>query len=64
MNAPTPAASLEIPAFLQRSEPLALFALWSSGRFVITKDDKSLSLSQDDLRELRRYFDLFEGEAS
>ncbi len=64
MNAPNPPESLLMPAFLERKEPLALFALWSSGRFVITKDDKSLSLSQDDLRELRRYFDLFEGETA
>ncbi len=62
MNAPTPPSAVAVPAFLERKEPLALFALWSTGRFVITKDEKSLSLSQDDLRELRRYFDLFAEE--
>lgn len=57
--APAPTAPLEIPLFLVRTEPLAQFALWSDGRLHVAKADKSLSLSPDDIRELRRYFGLF-----
>ncbi|MDD5176791.1 MAG: hypothetical protein PHQ05_10255 [Sterolibacterium sp.] len=65
MNMPTTRLpALEIPAFLERREPLAQYGLWSNGRFLIVKDDVSISLSQDDLRELRRYFDQFDNGAS
>jgi len=61
MNAPTPTPpQLEIPAFLERREPLARYALWNSGRLQIIKSETTIDLSQDDLRELRRYFDQFE----
>lgn len=62
MNAPTPGAVLEIPYFLERKEPQALYALWNNGRFHIVKGEISVSLSQDDLQGLRRYFDQFSGE--
>ena len=46
----------EIPAFLERTEALAQYALWSNGRLAIVKDEESISLSPDDLREMQRYF--------
>lgn len=62
MNAPLPPAA-EIPAFLLRQEPPARYALWNSGHLLIVKGDQKVSLSRDDLAELRRYFDLFDKEA-
>ena len=59
MNAPTKTLSLTPPSFLERKEQLAQYALWNNGRLQIVKDEDTISLSPDDLRELRRYFDQF-----
>lgn len=61
MNSPIP---LELPAFLQQREDLAQYALFSDGRLLIRKNGADLSLSPDDLRELRRYFDKFGKDAA
>ena len=63
MNArPHPAADLPaIPGFLEKKEPDAEFAWWSTGRLLIVKDGTQISLSTDDLRALRRFFDQFGG---
>lgn len=60
MNAPEALKPREIPAFLQRNEPLAQFAYWSSGRLLIVKDEQAISLSPDDLLEMRRFVSQFE----
>lgn len=60
MNAPEVLKPREIPAFLLRTEPLAQFAYWSSGRLLIVKDEVTVSLSPDDLQELRRFVSQFD----
>jgi len=55
-------APVEIPEFLQKREPDALFAWWSNGRLLIVKDKESVSLSTDDLHSLRRFLGQFEGD--
>lgn len=54
MNAP-----VEIPAFLEKKEPDAIYSWWSTGRLLILKGDGQVSLSRDDLANLRRFFDQF-----
>ncbi|MCX8017058.1 MAG: hypothetical protein N2690_04030 [Rhodocyclaceae bacterium] len=54
MNAP-----IEIPAFLEKREPDAVYSWWSTGRLLILKDGGQVSLSRDDLAALRRFFDQF-----
>jgi len=50
---------LDVPSFLQKREPPALYAWWNTGRLLIVKDEATVSLSCDDLAELRRFFDQF-----
>lgn len=52
-----------IPAFLERREPAAIFSWWSTGRLQINKDGTQVSLSKDDLSEMRRFVEQFEGTA-
>lgn len=59
MNAPLPR---EIPTFLEKKEPDALYAWWSNGRLLIVKDEGTVSLSRDDLANLRRFFAQFATE--
>ena len=59
MNAPMTAMP-EIPSFLEKREPDAQFAWWSTGRLLIVKDGNTVSLSADDLANLRRFFNQFE----
>jgi hypothetical protein len=54
-------APVEIPEFLQKREPDAIFGWWSNGRLLIVKDEDSVSLSTDDLASLRRFLSQFEG---
>lgn len=65
MNAPdTQMSRIEIPAFLERKEPAAVY-LWSSQRrLVVLKDKGRVDLSADDLRALRRFFDRFDMEGA
>lgn len=58
MNAPI--AVSVIPGFLEKKELDAQFAWWSTGRLLIIKDGTQVSLSTDDLRSLRRFFDQFD----
>ena len=60
MNATEVLKPREIPAFLLRNEPQAQFAYWSSGRLQIVKDEVTVSLSPDDLQELRRFVTQFD----
>lgn len=57
MNAPATATT--IPGFLQKNEPDAIFGWYSTGRLMILKADRQISLSTDDLANLRRFFDQF-----
>lgn len=57
-------APVEIPGFLRKQEPDALYAWWSTGRLLIVKDDTQVSLSTDDLTALRRFFDQFDRGAT
>lgn len=59
MNTPR---DVEIPAFLEKREPPAIFSWWSTGRLLIVKDGGQVSLSRDDLAALRRFFDQFARE--
>lgn len=48
-----------IPAFLERREPAAVYMWMSTRRLVIHKDKGRVDLSLDDLKALRRFFDQF-----
>jgi len=55
----TAPADNEPPAFLRRDQP-AIYGWFSSGRLVILKEGDAISLSRDDLAELRRFISDFE----
>lgn len=61
MNAPD---RIEIPAFLERKEPAAVYMWLSTRRLIIQKGDEQLDLSADDLRAMRRFFDQFDMEGA
>lgn len=61
MNAPD---RIEMPAFLERKEPAAVYMWLSTRRLIIQKGDEQLDLSLDDLRALRRFFDRFDMEGA
>lgn len=61
MNAPD---RLEIPAFLERKEPAAVYMWLSTRRLIIQKGDEQIDLSLDDLLALRRFFDQFDMEGA
>lgn len=50
----------ETPDFLRKKEPDAIYGWYSTGRLMILKDDRQISLSADDLANLRRFFDQFD----
>lgn len=45
----------ETPDFLRKKEPDAIYGWYSTGRLVILKADRQISLSADDLANLRRF---------
>lgn len=61
MNAPD---RIEIPAFLERKEPAAVYMWLSTRRLIVQKGDEQLDLSLDDLLALRRFFDQFDMEGA
>lgn len=61
MNAPD---RIEMPAFLERKEPAAVYMWMSTRRLIVQKGDEQIDLSLDDLRALRRFFDQFDMEAA
>lgn len=61
MNAPD---RIEMPAFLERKEPAAVYMWLSTRRLIIQKGDEQLDLSLDDLLALRRFFDQFDMEGA
>ena len=61
MNAPD---RIEIPAFLERKEPAAVYMWLSTRRLIVQKGDEQLDLSLDDLLALRRFSDQFDMEGA
>jgi hypothetical protein len=50
------------PGYIRKQEPDAVFAWFSTRRLVVIKDETTISLSADDLRRLRQFFDSFDME--
>jgi hypothetical protein len=65
MNAPDPLSMLrgavDVPDFLVKGEPDAVFAWISTRRLAIIKGEVAISLSADDVRALARFVERFDG---
>lgn len=59
MNAPD---RIEIPAFLDRKEPAAVYMWLSTKRLIVSKGEDQIDLSADDLLGLIRFFRQFDLE--
>jgi hypothetical protein len=67
MNAPDTLhmlrGAVEVPDFLVKGEPDAIFAWFSTRRLAIIKGEVAISLSVDDVRALARFVERFDGDS-